>query len=381
MSIRGPDPEIIESLVRQEANDINGLLNLPEDRQQIQEKYHERHQEKYGRVSTGRIKYTPEASRDDIRLILQNLAADDQRDIQHVENEVYYNSPFTNLDLSSENEVIERLTSIYNTYVVFTGERVRKELDVPKDHDGFFLSRLEKQGLIERLSHAQSVFTIGREFKQIADEPSVQEKLMSRATEGILKNHKFEQIIDAPATEEVVSLFVEKDYLIDMNGEYLVKKALDEYIESVKREVTPKVRNKFEKSDHVMQRAEYRSLVTKHIREQSELLSHAPDMKNDIVQEVREGVTEELNLEEVSYDDIPIIIDQEKFKPKVESKVNSITENVRSEGYALANQMFDAAEEKVNKAGIEGGDVVNKYYRQRVRDQCIDRLEEEEFST
>jgi hypothetical protein len=376
MALRNPDPEIVEDIVREEADDVNGLLNLPEARQAIQQKYRERYQEKHGRVSS----YAPKASHEDIRSILQDFASDDQRDIQHVDDEVYFDSPFTSLNTSGEREVLDRLTDIYHLYVVFSGVRIRQEFDVPVNNSEFFLKRLEEQELVERLSHAQDVFTIGQKLAQITDEPSIEEQLRERATEGIIKNDKFEEIIDAPATEEVVSLFVNRDYLVDMDGEYLVESALNDYIDRLTREVLPGIETKFENADYAMRATEYRSAVNQSVREQSDLLSHAPNMEDDILEGVREGVRDDLDLESVTHDGRALLVQREEFEAEVESVVDSVSEEVLSQDHTRAGDYFDAADDRIETVGIPGGAAVNDYYRETIRDRCHDRINQEAFS-
>lgn len=376
MPLRNPDPEIIEDVVREEADDVNGLLNLPEVRQTIQQEYRERYQEKHGRVSS----YSPKVTHEDIRSILDDLASDPQRDIRHVDDEVYFNSPFTGLENAGEREVLDRLTDIYHLYLVFSGERIRQEFNVPVSNSEFFLDRLEDQELVERLSHAQDVFTIGSKLEQITDEPSIEEQLRERATEGIIKNDKFEDIIDAPATEEVVSLFVNREYLVDMDGEYLVKSALDDYIQRLTRDTSPKLEAKFEDADHAMRATEYRSTVNRSVREASDLLSYAPDLEDEILEGVRDGVTERLGLESVTHDGGPeLVVRREEFEENVEEVVGSVTQTVLSEDHTVAGDYFDAVDERLETVGIPGGAAVNEYYQETIRERCYDRISQEEW--
>lgn len=373
MGLRKPDKEVVEDAIRQTANDLNGLLNLPAERDVIQQTYKD-NADGFRSAST--------VSHDEIRSILDEFAADDRKDIDHVRDEVYFINPFNDVQPDGNDAIQDTIQEIYRTHVVFNGETVREAFQVPIDNADFFFDALEQRDLVNRLSRSHDVFTIGRTLEQNTSEPSVEDRLTQEAANGIISNHRFEQIIDAPVIQEVLSLFVSKDYIVDLDGEYLVRGAVDDYIESLGEEIIDDIEAEFEASNNVLLESVFQNEIERRIKSSSKVLSHVsdPTLRQTILDGTEANVREKLDIASDTVDgEATVVVRQYHLEQEVSQQAEDIFETIRTRDYAEAARYYDDTAALIEDVSIDGAETVNTYYRQAVRDECHSLIRTELF--
>lgn len=369
MTLRKPDKEALEDAVRAAADKLNGYVILSEKRGYIQNEYAEQ--------STG-VLNTSDVSHDEIRSILDEFAADDRKDIEHVQDETYFVNPFS-ASPSDDEEIIGRIEEAYRDHIAFSGETLRRRFDLPVDYADYFIDSLEQRELIERLSRTHDIHTIGDRLQEHSDEPGVEERLKSEAEDGIITNDKFEEIVDAPAIPPVTNLFERDGYITDLDGKYLVLDAIDEFKEYLTKEIVDDVEDEFD--GPVMLESTFSNEVETHLAAQSsELSSISRTRRQEIVDGVESRLRDRLGIESETVDGNSIVVLTTELEDTVQEEADDIYSRVIKQEYAVAESYYEAIEEEVQSISTNGREIVNDYLRSAVLDEVWTRVQAEEFN-
>lgn len=366
---RSPDKEALEDAVRAAANDLNGYVNLPEKRSFIQSEYQEK---RSGRLNA------PDVSHDDIRDGLNGFAEDSQKDIEHVEKEVYFVNPFSASPGDNE-EIIDRIEDTYRVHIVFSGETLRRTFNLPMDHADYFIDSLVKRNMLQRLSRTHGVYTIGSQLEEHINQPGIDERLANESTNGIITNDKMETIVDSPVIPAVTSMFESDGYILDLDGEFLVMSTIDEFESYIASEIKQDVRDKF--NGPVMLESSFKSEVKSHIRHHSSRLSSisAQDTRSKIIDGVEECLRERLNIESRETNGSSIVVLGDELEDAIQEGADGIYPGVRDENHATARAYYESAEEEVNSISTDGGELVNEYLRDAVLGEVWTRIQSNLF--
>lgn len=369
MPVRSPDSEALENAVRAAADDLTGYVILSEKRNVIQTKY--------GEQDTGLLSPSS-VSHDDIRSGLQEFSEDGQRDIEHIADEAYFVNPFTGGG-DTDQEIIDRIEEMYRDHIAFSGETLRRNFDLPIDYADHFIDSLEQRNLTERLSRTHDVYTIGSRLQKKSEEPGIEDRLESEAKHGIITNERFEEIIDAPAIPPVTKMFERDNYIVDLDGKYLVLSAIDDYERYLARQITDKIEQEFD--GPVMLESTFESEVENHaLTHSSDLSALSASRQNDIIAGVESQIRERLDIESETVDGTSIVVLSAALEDTVNEKAEEIYPRVVEENHAVAEAYYEHAEEEVGDISIEGGEMVNEYLRSAVLDEVWERIQAEEFN-
>lgn len=365
MALRNPDKEALEDAIRAAANDLNGYVNLPEKRKFIQNEYAE--------TNTGSLQAS-EVTHDDIREALNSFVEDSQRDIEHIANEVYFVNPF-GATPGDDEEIIDRIEEKYRVHIVFSGETLRRAFELPVDHADYFIDSLVDRDLLQRLSRTHDVYTIGRQLEQNSDEPGIAERLAKEAANGIISNDKMENIVDSPVIPAVTSMFEKDGYILDLDGEYIVLNATDDFEKYLAREIEADVRGEFD--GPVMLESTFENEVRNHLTANSTRLSKIPDenTREEIIKGVEGGVRERIGLDSQETDESSIVVITTELEDTVREEADSIYPRVAEENHATARVYYESAREEVNDISTDGGELVNEYLREAVLEEIWERIQ------
>lgn len=367
---RTPDKEALEDAVRAAANDLNGYVNLPEKRSFIQSEYAEKRNSHIN---------SPEVSHEDIRTGLNDFAEDSQKDIQHVENEVYFVNPF-GASPDEDEEIIDRIEDTYRVHIVFSGETLRRTFDLPMDHADYFVDSLVDRDLLQRLSRTHDVYTIGSQLEKHSDEPGIDDRLANESTNGIITNDKMEKIVDSPVIPAVTSMFESDGYILDLDGEFLVMNAIEDFESHLANEVEQEVRDEFD--EPVRLESGFQSTVRNKAQDYSSRLSKIPNQetKSNIIKGVEENLRERLGIESRDTEESSIVVIRDELEDTIQEKADTIYPRVADENHATARAYYESAESEVSSIATNGGQLINEYLRNAVRDEVWARIQTEEFN-
>lgn len=370
MALRDPDMEALEDAIRVASNDLNGYVNLPEKRSFIQSEYAENR--------TGRLS-SPEVSHDDIRQALNKFADDGQKDIQHVDGEVYFVNPFSATP-GGDKKIINRIEETYRVHIVFSGETLRRTFDLPMDHAEYFIDSLVDRDLLQRLSRTHNVYTIGSQLEQQSSEPGISERLAKESTNGIITNDKMETIVDSPVIPAVTTMFENDGYILDLDGEFLVLNALDDFQKHLATQIEPDVRSEFDGA--VLLESTFENAIENYLRHHSERLSKISktDTRSTIIDGVEETLREELGIESRTADGSSIVVMTDELKDTVQEKADTIYPRISEQNHATAQAYYEAAEMEVESISTDSGTLVNEYLRKAVLDEVWARIQTELFN-
>lgn len=370
MPLRSPDKEALEDAIRAAANDLNGYVNLPEQRSFIQNEYAEQ--------DTG-VLDASDVSHGEIRTVLDEFDADERKDIEHIADEVYFVNPF-GATPSDDEEILDHIEDTYRVHIVFSGETLRRTFDLPVDHADYFIDSLVNRDLLQRLSRTHDVYTIGSKLQENSDEPGIEDRLAQEAVDGIISNDKFEKIVDGPVIPAVTSMFEKDGYILDLDGEYLVLNAQDDFERYLAREIKQDVKDEFD--GPVLLESTFTNEVKNHITSHSSRIAKIPDehRRSQIIDGAENKVRERLGVVSQETDDSSIVVLTTELEDTVREKADTIYPQIAELNHATAKAYYEAAEEEVQNISTDGGELVNEYLRDAVLEELWQRIQEGLFN-
>lgn len=363
MPIRPADRDALEDISQEVAQANYGFLYLDRVREEIKDQYRSR--------ETGRLK-APSLSASDLREALREMADDENYSLERIRGGVFYWDPF---GAGIRTGITERLKGIFRNQMVVTTEDLRQTFDLAHEDADFFATQLRRQDLVMRIAAgSREYYSVGHRLKEETGEDDLDGKLKRRSVHGKISHGQLEEAISVAATSDVIGYLQGEGLIIDMDGEYLVRAALDEFATNLAAELGDDVARAFEDAGHVMPVGEYDSLVESEIEVRSNALAHvrssgADLSKRDVVAAVQAEYEDGDDLDVEVLDARNLAVHVEPFERMVEARAEELVRPLLDD---LTATTADALEEEL-RAEVEDlhlttSDSGNAYARTRVRE-------------
>ena len=285
--IRPVSVEVLEDICEDIAQNNYGFVYVSDYKSKIKSEYEQ--------AEIG-VKYTNSLSLSNIKEGMQKIADDDFNSFERLRGDAYFLNP---LNRGWGQRIGDELESLFATNLVIHKKRLQKKFDIAPNDVDYFARKLTDSDYISRIPAGERDYFVGG--PELKDETSrdigLDAQLKNRAdTEGKISHHELEQIIDVAATENVIDYLSQNEFIIELDGEYLVQTALDEYAESLCRRIVDPVAEEFEESEYVLHIPEFEQVVENKINESTNILKEARSVKTKILSKTQDALTEQLNL-------------------------------------------------------------------------------------
>ncbi|WP_132056875.1 hypothetical protein [Halorussus amylolyticus] len=318
----------------------------------------------------------------DIKKAMENVAGDEYSKLQRLRTGVYYYDPF---GTGNGEDIATELTTLFRQQLVVTGEELRSRFDLAIDDIDFFTDELADRNLVRRIATGErDYYTIGSQLKEQAGEAGVAARLSQRATKGKLTHGELEKEISVSATADVIRYLETQDFIIDLDGEYLVKTAIDEYATKLADQLTERVTEAFGESGYVMPEREYRQLLVTEIKERTDVLEREPGLRDTVVEHVETTLAEGSGETGESYpgivvdEDAGMAVHEEQFDEKIDSHAEELSRQVLADSMASTpSQMVETVRSDIDALTLATDPDANEYVQREIEAATREKIEEE----
>lgn len=367
MPIRPVDSEQLADICRAIALENYGFLYVDREKDKVQTRYE-------GAETS--LVYASSISGGATKATLREQAGDDLSEFQQIRTGVYYCDPFGSGDGES---ITTQLTGLFDQRLVVTTETLRSRFGLAIDDVDFFASELEDRDLVRRITAGdRDYYTIGSRLKEHAGEAGVDSQLRRRARHGKITHEDLESAIDVAATTDVIRYLEREGFVVDLDGEYLVRTAMDDYGAHLASDVSDGVAEEFEEAGHVMPQSEYESVVRNAVDDRFDVLSRlGASEKATILETVREQLRERLDLEVVD----GMVREREAFDEFVDRTASQLVDDqLRERVPASVSAGVEQLEDDIAEVSTGTSASVDEHVREALRERCTTHLEAE-FAT
>ncbi|WP_323676787.1 hypothetical protein [Halorubellus sp. PRR65] len=367
MSLLPVDTDALKDICRDVAMSNYGFLYVTDKKGELQSGYES--------ADTGTLNAS-DLSDSDLRDALREASSDEFTDLERIRDGVYYVDTFS---VGSSDAVTNELTSTFSHNVVITSETLRSRFDLAMDDVEFFVSELTERDLVQRITAGErDYYTIGPRLKEHAENVGFDSQLERKAANGKISHSDLEDIISIAATKDIIRYLEQEGYVIDLDGEYLVESALDEFGGHAAHKIEDRVEERFEESKYLLPTAEFPGVVRSEIEDQFDVLSYAHRVQDDIVDETKDALETRLGLETED----SMVVMRDEFDAYVEQEARRILGDVKAEADVLPAsppEFEEAAEEHVEVVQVSNTAAVNRHVRESIEDEFANVVAEEEF--
>lgn len=365
MALLPVDKDVLEDVCQNIARENYGFVYVSDHKKKIKSGYEN--------GDTGTLNASS-LSLSDMREAIEELAADEFTELERLRDGVYYVDPF---GMKGHRKITDKLTDLFGQQLVVTGETLRSRFSLAIDDIDFFVDELAERNYVRRITAGQrDYYTIGPALKEHADDVGLDSRLKREATTGKIAHSDLENVIDVAATSDVIRYLDREGYIVDLDGEYLVQDAIDEYGAFLAREIEQQVEEEFSDSTYLLPEDEFGVIVENEIEGRFEVFSKAQRVRREILNEVETTLTERLELE---YD--REIVVAEPFDDLVEERARRILEEIKNEYdvFGSPTQFVERAEEEFEELHAGSTERVSGYFREAVEERYEEIVREEEF--
>ncbi|NHN61191.1 MULTISPECIES: hypothetical protein [Halorussus] len=312
-------------------------------------------------------------SQTEIKKAMDDVVADEYSELQRLRTGVYYYDPFGTGD---DEGVATELTTLFRQQLVVTSEELRSRFDLAIDDIDFFADELADRNLVRRIATGErDYYTIGSRLKEQAGEAGVDARLREKATYGKLAHDQLEKVINVSATADVIRYLEAEEFVIDLDGEYLVESAIPRFGEYLADRIADDVETEFENSGYVLPEPEFGQVVENEIDERSDVLAQARAVRGDILDATEKALTDELGLDA----DGPVVRQTEAFESYVDRRAEEIHREVTESGERLATEsdFREVGHPLVEEVHVGTAQQANEYARDAIRERFDERVTEE----
>lgn len=376
--LRPVDTDILRDICRDVALDSDsgnhGFLYVDDHDSEIRSTYEDRDDRAFNIGSF---------SAKELREGLEKLA-DGSPDITELrEGSAYYFDPFSTPE--GGQQVVDELESIFQSNLVVTKQKFRTEFNLaPKDVD-FFVRKLKDQGYIQQI--AGEHYTVGERLEdETQGKTSVANQLQRGADrgdrDGRIDHSDLESVIDVAATDDVIRYLVDEDFITDLDGQYLVTGAIDQFGSHLAGEFVDDVIEEFEASAAVMTTNEFEQVVRNHIESYTDVLSKVDaSTKDEIVDETKDAICdhEKSDIEIDVGNGVAVMASE--FEERVEERAQAIlrrTEDAYDGPVPSPEEYEETGYPEIEELNVTSNDA-NSYFKRAVKER-FDELVEEKFT-
>lgn len=369
MSLLPVDTDALKDICRDVAMSNYGFLYVTDKKGAVQSAYESA---ETGTLNAGSVSGT------ELKEALRDVANDEFADLERIRDGVYYVDTFS---VGSSDAVTNELTSTFSHNVVITSETLRSRFGLAMDDVEFFVSELTDRDLVQRITAGErDYYTIGPRLKEHAENAGFDSQLARKAADGKISHSALEDIISIAATKDIIRYLEQEEYVIDMDGEYLVDdpSALEEFGQHAAHQIEDAVEATFEGSQYVLPAAELPGIVRSEIEDGFDVLSYAHRVQDDIIEETTNAVKTRLGVETEG----EMVVMREEFDAYVEQEARRILRDVKAEADVLPAsppEFEEAAEEHVEVVQVSNASAVNEHVRESIADEFADVVAAEEF--
>jgi len=367
MTILPVDTDVLEDVCRNIAQNNYGFIYVSEQKSEIKSGYES---ENIGLINAKSL------SLSDIREALSEMSSDEFTSIEKLRDGVYYVDPF---GVQGNMKITQELTNLFGQRLVVTGETLRSRFSLAIDDMEFFTDELADRNYLRRITAGKrDYYTIGPKLKEHANDVGLDARLVREASNGKIAHSDLERVIDVDATADVIRYLDREGYIVDLDGEYLVQEAIDEYGRYLASEIDETIAEEFEASSYLLRVGEFEQVVENEIENQFDVLSAARSVRGKLLTAVRESIIERLGIE-VGREMVQIT---ESF----DSVVNDHARRILTEQKAEHDQppgtlpeWVEQAEDAFDELQVSTTTDVNEYVRDAVRERYRMLVNDEEF--
>lgn len=366
MPLRPVDTDTLAEICRSIALDNYGFLYVDRVKDDLQSAY-EGAEKKLWNAGT--------LSASDVKQALQEIASDEFSELERLRTGVYYYDPFGS---GSGQGVANELTRLFRQQLVVTSETLRNRFDLAIDDVDFFAGELADRKLVRRIATGErDYFTIGPRLKEQTGEAGVDDMLTQRAVNGKISHDQLEKVVNVAATADVIRYLEGEGFVVDLDGEYLVESAIDDFGAHLADEVADAVEEEFESARYVLPEEELNSVLRTEVSARFDVLSRlGREMEDRVLAATRDALAGSLGLE----DHRQVVTKQPEFDDYVAGEAARIKEEVEAgDGPPPARQSEyeEAAAESIEELAPGKTPGANRYIREAVEDAFGDLVAEE----
>lgn len=379
MPIRPVDRDALADACRSVAQDEFGFVYVDRDRERIESEYES---------SDKSLVHADSLSKSDIEETLSTVASEETSSIERIRNGVFYVDPFgRGIDMG----VAEELQELFRNQIVVTTEDLRQHFDLAVDDAEFFAEELRsgQRGLVMRIvAGNRSYYTVGPKLKDHVAEggEDLEDKLVHESLDGKISHGELEDAIAVSAVSDVIGYLQTEGYVVDLDGEYLVPAAIEEYTRWLAGEIADDVVDAFQSAGYVMPVAEYDSLLTEEIERRSNVLSAVRSSRGDLSErDVLRGVRERFDgtdNPEIERDDTRgLAVHVDPADETVESHADEVVRPVLNETTAQTpSSLLDSVRPEIEELRLASTTAANEYLRERITERA-DELIRDDFAS
>lgn len=367
MTLLPVDTDVLEDVCRDIAQDNYGFVYVADQKKELKSGYES--------ADVGLLN-ARSLTASELREALTGMTADEFVDLDQLRDGVFYVDPF---GVKGNMNITRELTNLFGQRLVVTGETLRSRFSLAIDDLDFFVDELAERDYVRRITAGKrDYYTIGPQLKEHADDVGLDSRLQSEASDGKIAHGDLESVIDVAATSDVIRYLDREGYIVDLDGEYLVEEAIDEYAQFLATEIEEAVENEFEESSYVLRSGEFEQVVENEIDTRFDVLSKARTVRPDILEGARDTLTDRLGLEH-GREMVEVV---EPFRAVAEDHARRIRSDVKAETDQLPGTLpewIELAEDHFEELQVSSTTAVNEHVRDAVRERYRSLVNEEEF--
>ena len=372
MPLRPVDQDALAEACRSIARTNYGFVYVDRDQDQIKNAYESQDKS---------MLHTDSLSTSQIKEPLREIAGDDNFPFEQIRSGVFYMDPFgVGIDMGIAGE----LQRLFRSQIVITTEELRQRFDLAHDDAEFFASELHDRDLVMRIvAGNRDYYTVGPKLKDHVDGDGedLNDKLAHRSMNGKISHGQLEEAITVSAVSDVIDYLQTEGYVIDLDGEYLVPAAIDEFTRWLAGEIQSDVIDAFETTGYVMPVSEYDSLLTEQIESRSNVLAGVRSSRGDTSErEILQSVKERF-----ASGDEPQLVTENRLavhagpiEEEIETHAQELVRPVLNDTTAgTPSSMLEDVKPDIDELRLAQTDAANEYLRGRITDRAEELIRED----
>jgi len=368
-----PDREILQDVCRGIALENYGFVYLSDDKEEIRARYES---QGGGDGIVGSIKNAVGGRSigvEELQETLEEIASDDLNEFERLRTGVYFYDP---ANAPGESDVAKTLEQLFKYDIVVSERELKSRFNLAKKDIDFFTGRLEQEEYLKRITTSEhgDYFTIGPQLKDESGDAGVDARLKKKAKHGLLTHADLESVIDAAATSDVIRYLEHEEFIIQLEGKYLVRSGVDEFAEHVARGISDRVDEAFEGTAYVLPKAELSRIVENEVSAEFDVLEHLNASDRDwVLEHVHEAVVDELELDD---DPRSVVVRTEPFEEYVDRRAAEVLGEVDDPSLGTADALREAGHERIEELNLSNTEAADEYIHERMEAAYDERVDE-----
>ena len=373
MPLRPVDKDALADACRSIARRNFGFVYVDRNQEEIKNEYESRDKS---------VIHTDSLSTSQIKEPLREIAGSDNFPFRQIRSGVFYMDPFgVGIDMGIAGE----LQRLFRSQIVITTEELRKRFDLAHDDAEFFAGELHDRDLVMRIvAGNRDYYTVGPKLKDHVDGDGedLDDKLVHRSMNGKISHDQLEGAISVSAVSDVIDYLQNEGYVIDLDGEYLVPAALDEFTRWLAGEISEEVLEAFETAGFVMPVSEYRSLLTEAIESRSNVLAAVRSSRGETTErEIVDAVADRFaggDSPQITTEDGQLAVHTGPFEEEIETHAQEVVRPVLNDtSAATPSSMLEDVKPDIEELRLAQTDAANQYVQRRITDRAEELIRED----